>query len=97
MAMAGVVKVYDPSGRSQGDRAATTRSWQDEVGPRRRSPFRAARQNDRDASTANQPVALVVAETFEAARDAASPSAGASSTSEEEHITDLDAVKGSSL
>ncbi len=89
MAIAGVVKVYthlDAPKESHNDK-----KWQDEVGPPG-APFRPL-QNDR-VLYANQPVALVVAETFEAARDAAALVDIV--YAEEEHITDLDAVKGQS-
>ena len=87
MAMPGVVKVYthlDSPKESQNDK-----KWQDEVGPPG-DPFRPL-QNER-VLYANQPVALVVAQTFEAARDAAA--LVDITYAEEEHITDLDAVKG---
>ena len=87
MGMAGVVKVYthlDAPKESGNDK-----KWQDQVGPPG-APFRPL-QNDR-VLYANQPVALVVAESFEAARDAAALVEIV--YAEEEHITDLDAVKG---
>ena len=89
MGLAGVVKVYthlDAPKESQNDK-----KWQDQVGPPG-APFRPL-QNDR-VLYANQPVALVVAETFEAARDAAALVDIV--YAEEEHITDLDAVKSQS-
>ena len=87
MAMEGVVKVYthlDSPKESQ-----NPKKWQDQVGPPG-DPFRPL-QNDR-VLYANQPIAMVVAETFEAARDAAALVDVI--YAEEEHITDLDAVKG---
>ena len=67
------------------------KNYQDQVGPPG-SPFRPL--HDERVLYAGQPIALVVAETFEAARDASA--LVRFSFSEEEHVTDLDAVKGQS-
>ena len=71
------------------DAAWRDKKYQDMVGPPG-SPFRPL--HDARVLYAGQPIALVVAESFEAARDAAS--LVKVRYAEEEHITDLDAVKG---
>ena len=83
----GVVKVYTHLNAPK--ESHNDKKWQDEVGPPG-VPFRPL-QDDR-VLYANQPIALVVADSFENARDAA-PLVAVRYV-EEEHITDLDAVKG---
>ena len=87
MAFAGVVKVYSHLNSPKESR--NDKNWQDQVGPPG-DPFRPL-QSDR-VLYANQPIAMVVADSFENARDAAALVGVV--YAEEEHITDLDAVKG---
>ena len=86
-AFPGVVKVFTHLNAPQ--EASSDKKYQDGVGPPG-SPFRPL-QGDR-VLYAGQPIALVVADSFEAARDAASLVDAHYAL--EEHITDLDAVKG---
>lgn len=87
LAVPGVIKVL--SHLNAPKEATEDEKYQDEVGPPG-SPFRPL-QSDR-VLFAGQPVALVLAESFEAARDAAS--LVKIEYAREEHVTDLDAVKG---
>lgn len=89
MAMPGVIAVLTHENRPS--TAWFDRSYHDQVAPPGH-PFRALAEGEIRYS--GQPIALVVAETFEAARDAA-PLVKVTYR-EEEHITELHAVKGQS-
>ena len=86
-AFPGVVKVYTHENAPK--ESGNDKKWKDEISPPGK-PFRPL-QDDR-VLYAGQPVALVVADTFENARDAAA--LVEVSYREEEFVTDLDAVKG---
>ena len=87
LALPGVVAVL--THENTPNEAWRDKNYQDQVGPPG-SPFRPL--HDDRVLYAGQPIALVVADSFEAARDASA--LVRFSFSEEEHITDLDAVKG---
>ena len=89
LALPGVVEVFTHENRP--GTAWRDSKYQDEVGPPGH-PFRPLR--DEHILFAGQPIALVVAQSFEAARDAAGLVKAEYIV--DEHITDLDAVKGQS-
>ncbi|SEQ91965.1 xanthine dehydrogenase YagR molybdenum-binding subunit [Faunimonas pinastri] len=89
MAIPGVVEVFTHENRPR--TAWFDSKYQDQVAPPG-SPFRPLYGDG--ILYSGQPIALVVAESFEAARDAAA--LVKATYAPEEHITDLDAVKGQS-